>query len=69
MATLVHEVAPQYMTVAEVADLLRVSPATIRRHADQLGAQRIGRTLRFPMPVQAPTLEVPDGRDRPDRGH
>lgn len=42
-------------TVAEMARFYRVSTAAIYKHADELGAERIGKVLRFPSP-QAVTL-------------
>lgn len=50
-----------FLTTGEVAGLLRISEQTVRRHAGQLGAVRAGNQLRFPTPIQAPTLDVDDG--------
>jgi excisionase family DNA binding protein len=49
-----NEVAerPEYLTTGEVAELVRLSPNTIRAHADELGALRVGRQLRFPTPIR-----------------
>lgn len=40
-----------FLTSTEVAGLLRVSDAHVRRHYQQLGGIRIGRRLRFPSGV------------------
>jgi hypothetical protein len=37
----------QLLTVPEVAELLRVKPSWIYDHADELGAFRLGKYLRF----------------------
>ena len=37
------------LTVSEVADLLRVKSSWVYDHADDLGAFRLGRYLRFSM--------------------
>jgi excisionase family DNA binding protein len=38
---------PRFVTVAELADLLRVSRDVIYSDADRLGAIRVGNTIRF----------------------
>ena len=42
--------APRFLTVAEVADLLRVSKMTVYRmvHAGEIPAVRVGRSFRVP---------------------
>ncbi|SDZ95604.1 transcriptional regulator, AlpA family [Bowdeniella nasicola] len=44
------EGAPRFVTVAEVADLMRVSRMTVYRmvHAGELPAVRVGRSFRVP---------------------
>jgi hypothetical protein len=37
----------QILTVQEVAERLRVAPSFVYGHADQLGAYRVGKYLRF----------------------
>lgn len=51
--------AAAYLTVAEKAAELGVSRDSIYRHADALGAVRIGRALRFPPGVPAATPAPP----------
>jgi hypothetical protein len=45
-------VSPQehLLTVSEVADMLRVKPSWVYDHADELGAFRLGKYLRFSLP-------------------
>ena len=45
------EGAPRFVTVAEVADLMRVSRMTVYRmiHAGQMPAVRMGRSFRVPL--------------------
>lgn len=42
--------APRFLTVAEVADLIRVSKMTVYRmvHAGEIPAVRVGRSFRVP---------------------
>ncbi len=49
MAQLEH--APRFVTVAEVADLMRVSRMTVYRmvHSGELPAVRMGRSYRVPL--------------------
>jgi excisionase family DNA binding protein len=64
---------PRYMTTAEVADLLRVSPDYVRAHAAELGGIRLGQRggpLRFERDRVVAAMErrrlgVPRGRRRP----
>lgn len=39
---------PAIATAQEVAAYLRVSPQFVYEHADEIGAARIGRCVRFP---------------------
>ncbi|WP_067779188.1 helix-turn-helix domain-containing protein [Actinomyces vulturis] len=45
-----QEKAPTFLTVAEVADMMRVSKMTVYRmvHAGDLPAMRVGRSFRVP---------------------
>ncbi len=45
------------LTVQEVAELLRVKPSWIYDHADELGAFRLGKYLRFALPRVMERLE------------
>ena len=46
------------LTVSEVADLLRVKPSWVYDHADDLGAFRLGKYLRFSLPRVMERLET-----------
>ncbi|MHB1290156.1 helix-turn-helix domain-containing protein [Georgenia sp.] len=45
-----HQGAPKFLTVAEVAELMRVSKMTVYRlvHAGEMPAVRMGRSFRVP---------------------
>jgi predicted DNA-binding transcriptional regulator AlpA len=45
------------LTVQEVAEVLRVKPSWIYDHADELGAFRLGKYLRFALPRVMERLE------------
>jgi hypothetical protein len=45
------------LTVQEIADLLRVKPSWVYDHADDLGAFRLGKYLRFSLPRVLERLE------------
>ena len=47
---MVHQPAPRFMTVSEVADLMRVSKMTVYRmvHSGDLPAMQVGRSFRVP---------------------
>ena len=47
---MVQQERPQFVTVAEVADLMRVSKMTVYRmiHAGELPAMRVGKSFRVP---------------------
>jgi hypothetical protein len=45
------------LTVQEVADILRVKPSWIYDHADDLGAFRLGKYLRFSLSCLMERLE------------
>ena len=45
------------LTVQEVADLLRLKPSWVYAHADDLGAFRLGKYLRFSLPRVMERLE------------
>jgi hypothetical protein len=44
-------------TVSELAELLKLKPSWVYDHADDLGAFRLGRYLRFSMPRVMERLE------------
>ena len=45
------------LTVQEVADHLRLKPSWVYEHADELGAYRLGKYLRFALPRVMDRLE------------
>lgn len=47
---MVHQPAPRFMTVSEVADLMRVSKMTVYRliHSGEMPAIRVGKSFRVP---------------------
>ena len=47
-------------TVTEIADLLKLKPSWVYDHADDLGAFRLGKYLRFSMPRVMERLERGD---------
>ena len=51
----------RFLTVAEVAELMRVSKRTVDRrvHAGELPAVRVGRSYRVPEPAVADALQRP----------
>lgn len=51
----------RFLTVAEVADLMRVSTMTVYRmvHAGELPAIRFGRSFRIPESAVATAIETP----------
>lgn len=52
--------APRFVTVAEVAELMRVSKMTVYRmiHSGELPALRVGKSLRVPEAAVQQLLEV-----------
>jgi excisionase family DNA binding protein len=54
-----------FLTAAEMARLLRLDIKTVRRHAAELDAYRVGRSVRFPFPLRPPHLS--DTPRRPER--
>ncbi|CAN5235184.1 hypothetical protein BH11ACT3_BH11ACT3_05390 [soil metagenome] len=54
----------RFLTVAEVADMMRVSNMTVYRmvHAGELPAVRFGRSYRIPESAVASAIELPDAR-------
>jgi hypothetical protein len=44
-------------TVTEIAELLRLKPSWVYDHADDLGAYRLGKYLRFSLPRVMERLE------------
>jgi excisionase family DNA binding protein len=54
----------RFLTVAEVADMMRVSNMTVYRmvHAGELPAVRFGRSYRIPELAVASAIELPDAR-------
>lgn len=51
---------PQFVTVAEVADLMRVSKMTVYRmiHAGELPAMRVGKSFRVPQSAVTALIEA-----------
>ena len=51
----------RFLTVAEVADLMRVSPMTVYRlvHSGELPAIRFGRSFRIPETAVEAVLQLP----------
>ena len=58
----------QLLTVSEVADLLRVKSSWVYDHADDLGAFRLGRYLRFSMSRLMERLESGQSLDSQPNG-
>ena len=52
------------LTVGEVADLLRVKSSWVYDHADDLGAFRLGKYVRFSLPRLMERLESCQSLDR-----
>ncbi len=52
---------PRFMTVSEVADVMRVSKMTVYRliHAGELPAIRVGKSFRVPQAAVDKLLEAP----------
>lgn len=52
--------APQFLTVGEVADVMRVSKMTVYRliHAGELPAIRVGKSFRVPSQAVSQLLDV-----------
>lgn len=52
--------APRFMTVSEVADLMRVSKMTVYRliHSGQMPAIRVGKSFRVPESVVSQILDA-----------
>ncbi len=52
--------APQFLTVTEVADVMRLSKMTVYRliHSGELPAIRVGRSFRVPVPAVKQLLDV-----------
>lgn len=52
--------APQFYTVTEVAQVMRVSKMTVYRmiHAGQLPAIRVGKSFRVPQPAVEQLLDI-----------
>lgn len=65
MATVHAPSEGTWLTLGEVASLLRLDRKTVSRHAGDLGAVRIGRSLRFP-PIEGPTLDFSVRGPQPD---
>ena len=53
------------LTVQELADLLKLKPSWVYEHADDLGAYRLGKYVRFSLPRVIQRLE---DADRPPIG-
>ncbi|MDC4233527.1 helix-turn-helix domain-containing protein [Actinomyces sp. B33] len=51
--------APRFMTVSEVADIMRVSKMTVYRliHSGQMPAIRVGKSFRVPQAAVAQLIE------------
>ncbi|GAA4780202.1 MULTISPECIES: helix-turn-helix domain-containing protein [Microbacterium] len=60
----------RFLTVAEVADIMRVSKMTVYRlvHSGELPAVRFGRSYRVPESAVTAMLEVPADRPVADAG-
>lgn len=60
--------APRFLTVAEVADLLRVSKMTVYRmvHSGDIPAVRVGRSFRVPQAAVEELLSSGVGDWRPE---
>jgi excisionase family DNA binding protein len=56
--------ALRFLTVAEVADMMRVSNMTVYRlvHSGDLPAVRFGRSFRIPESAVLEAIETPDSR-------
>jgi excisionase family DNA binding protein len=54
----------RFLTVAEVAEMMRVSNMTVYRlvHSGELPAVRFGRSFRIPESAVAMAIETPDSR-------
>ena len=57
-----QEQAPRFVTVAEVADLMRVSKMTVYRmiHAGDIPAVRVGKSFRVPTAAVGTLNDLPD---------
>ena len=60
----------RFLTVAEVADLMRVSSMTVYRlvRSGELPAVRFGRSYRIPETAVAAAVELPAAQHAPGRG-
>ena len=61
----------RFLTVGEVADMMRVSNMTVYRlvHAGELPAVRFGRSYRIPESAVAAAVELPAAQQAPSRGN
>ncbi|MEE6273922.1 helix-turn-helix domain-containing protein [Georgenia wangjunii] len=61
--------APRFLTVAEVAELIRVSKMTVYRmvHAGEIPAVRVGRSFRVPQAAVEDLLSSGVGDWQPER--
>lgn len=62
---------PQFVTVAEVADIMRVSKMTVYRmiHAGELPAMRVGKSFRVPQSAVTQLIDAGlAGWDREETG-
>ena len=61
--------APRFLTVAEVAELIRVSKMTVYRmvHAGEIPAVRVGRSFRVPQAAVEELLSSGVGDWQPER--
>jgi excisionase family DNA binding protein len=61
--------APRFLTVAEVAELIRVSKMTVYRmvHAGEIPAVRVGRSFRVPQAAVEELLASGVGDWQPER--
>ena len=61
----------RFLTVAEVAEMMRVSTMTVYRlvKSGELPAVRFGRSYRIPETAVAAAVELPAGKDDAARGH
>ena len=61
----------RFLTVAEVAEMMRVSNMTVYRlvKSGELPAVRFGRSYRIPETAVEAAVQLPDVRDGAARGH
>jgi excisionase family DNA binding protein len=61
----------RFLTVAEVADMMRVSSMTVYRlvKSGELPAVRFGRSYRIPESAVAAAVELPAAQQAPSRGN